>query len=393
MKKSGTFSDILRRVDAERARKAARKLPGWPSGVDFHSSLALEQCSSGAAASYKAELASRHVPESGAVICDLTGGLGSDSLALSRVAGRLHYFERDRGLLEAVRGNFRLMGADNVEFHCETVGQDTAFPDSDLIFADPARRDGAGRKVFFLEDCSPNLLGLLPALKEASPVLLFKLSPMADVAMLASRLGRGLREVHVVSVDGEVKELLCLMERGFSEDHEIVVAMPGAGGEALRFFPREEAESGLVLLSSAPRPGQLLLEPCAALLKSGAFRLPCARLGVAKLDVSTHLYLAGGDGSAIPCLGAWEPLFGKFRVIETLPLSRASLREAGRRYPKADVSAKNIRMDSESLRGRLGVASCPGGGGGVHIFGCGISGLGPCLVVTERLHCGIAENP
>jgi hypothetical protein len=105
--------------------------------------------------------------------------------------------------------------------------------------------------------------------------------------------------------------------------------------------------------------GSWLFEPGAALMKSGCHPAACRRAGLRKLAPSTHLYLADAP---VPKLAP----FGRFRqVLEVLPLDKRTMAEAGRRYPQADVSARNIPMTSEELRRRLGVRS----GGGIHIYG------------------------
>ena len=287
MKRS--FADILAGLDGERARKVARKLPEWAAaGAEIPSALSLEQCSSAATARYKACLASRSgqlppetssraevevgisrpagpgtlqsakserglwpqgvtgggapfidkprvavfpeavpadVPPRLSKVLDLTGGLGVDSWAFSRVAERVVSYERDAVLAEAAKRNFARLGADNIEVRCETVTPETELPEADLIYADPARRDAAGRKVFLLEDCTPDILTLLPMLWKKAPAILLKLSPMADLTMLVQRLGPALREIHVVESDGEVKELLCLLQRDASPtEPEIILA-------------------------------------------------------------------------------------------------------------------------------------------------------------------------
>ena len=239
MKRS--FADILQGLDSDRAQKVARKLPAWAAvdGLEIPSALSLEQCSSSATAAYKASLAGQAVSTSGfaaalpdpiepcpiSTILDLTGGLGVDSFAFSQVAERVVYFERNAELAAAAGRNFARLGAGNIEVRCEEVTPETELPEADLIYADPARRDAAGRKVFLLEDCTPDILTLLPLLLRKAPAVLVKLSPMADLAMLAERLGPALREIHVVECDGEVKELLCLLLRDNpSPEPDIVVA-------------------------------------------------------------------------------------------------------------------------------------------------------------------------
>ena len=500
MKRS--FADILAGLDDDRARKVARKLPEWAAaGAEIPSALSLEQCSSTATARYKAYLAavasrggssprqnfaslipptaSQRVPpvheatgghgfagatspdvsqqsiddmpapppapETGNIntVLDLTGGLGVDSWAFSQVAERVVYFERDAELAAAAERNFARLGADNIEVRCETVTPDTKLPEADLIYADPARRDAAGRKVFLLEDCTPDILTLLPMLLQKAPAVLLKLSPMADLTMLTERLGPALREIHVVELDGEVKELLCLLKRDFStslemtkhsvEEPEIVVALltsagtasgnratlgivrgrgPSSDGrgpaqpdvsggscplrEAIRFRLLEEREASAVYAAGV-EPGEVLLEPCPALLKAGAFRLPCERWGLRKLAPSTHLYLLPEDaawhlsaaksasadlpGTETPHFAPGNPFFKARRVSAVLPFGAAAFKELKRRYPKAEITARNLPLGSDALRRKMGIAP----GGDTHIFGCSLADGSAVLLVCEAI--------
>ncbi len=405
MKRS--FADILQDLDGERARKLARKLPEWAAaGAEIPSALSLEQCSSSATARYKAALISSPEPAAtasenrshprlrkregpadevsgrgpkdvfggssppgGARILDLTGGLGVDSWAFSQVAGQVVYFERDAALCAAAERNFARLGAGNISVRNETVTPETKLPEADLIYADPARRSATGRKVFLLEDCTPDILTLLPMLLGKAPAILLKLSPMADLSMLRERLGAVLREIHVVEMDGEVKELLCLLGRTPSpEEPEIAVTrLPGA---TFRFRMTEEKAAEPVFAAGV-QPGELLLEPCPALLKAGAFNLPCKRWGLLKLAPSTHLYLAPVPAS---------PWFKAWRIIEVLPFGAAAFKTVRQRWPRAEVTARNLPLGSAELQKKMGVAP----GGDTHIFACRLADGSAALIITER---------
>ena len=377
MKRS--FADIMAGLDSDRAQKVARKLPAWAAvdGLEIPSALSLEQCSSSATALYKQALIASRSGELAAdvplrIVLDLTGGLGVDSWAFAQVAERVVYFERNEELAAAAGRNFQRLGAGNIDVRCETVTPKTELPEADLIYADPARRDAAGRKVFLLEDCTPDILTLLPMLLRKAPAVLVKLSPMADLAMLAERFGPALREIHVVECDGEVKELLCLLLRdNASPEPDIVVARLNAD---VRFvFKVSEERAAEAVYAAGVQPGDVLLEPCPALLKAGAFRLPCARWALRKLAPSTHLYLA----PSAP--GTDNHYFKAWRVCDTLPFGAAAFKALKQRYPRADVTARNLPLGSAELQKRLGVAS----GGDVHIFGCRLADSSPVLLVTE----------
>ena len=149
------------------------------------------------------------------------------------------------------------------------------------------------------------------------------------------------------------------------------------------------------------RPGDTLLEPCPALLKAGAFRLPCARWGLLKLAASTHLYLLpasspSAPGTETPSSVPGEPksevpgtetphfapgnrFFKARTVLEARPLGAAAVKTLRKSYPRAEVTARNLPLGSAELQKRLGVAP----GGNVHIFGCRLADGASVLIITQ----------
>ena len=406
MKRS--FADILQGLDGDRARKVAGKLPEWAAaGAEIPSALSLEQCSSTATAFYKSGTAASAARLT--CVLDLTGGLGVDSWAFSRVAERVVYYERDAVLAEAAARNFACLGVDNIEVRCETVTPETELPEADLIYADPARRDAAGRKVFLLEDCTPDILTLLPRMLRKAPLVLLKLSPMADLSMLEERLGTSLGQIHIVELDGEVKELLCLLSgAGQTPPAGLVIILASLRNglcETLCFHPHEEREAEAVYATEL-HPGELLLEPCAALLKAGAFRLPCARWGLRKLAPSTHLYTGAyppnppaainpfptlhpqspGAGRSADADFATSPSpdgagwFKAWRIREILPFGTASFKRLKQAFPRAEITARNLPLGSEALRKKMGISP----GGDAHIFACRLNDGSAVLLICSR---------
>lgn len=421
-------------------RKLRVKVPEWYAVPSLRCPFRLsgEQCSSSETAFYKASVAfcaygatkraktpqnvsfiAQMVNEThkNGVFCvnrcpmrlaDLTGGLGVDTWAFSRVATEVLYNEMKPELAAATEHNFRELGVENVtvrNFRLEPGNVNDVLDgfDPDIIFLDPARRAEDGRKVFRLEDCQPDVLKLLPELFSASPLVLLKLSPMADITLVCKQL-QGVKEVHVVAADGECKELLLLLERGYEGEYVTIIyeggsillvdqvqgdvedqvqrdfgrgsilgGGPGPGTvhqNALRGTPGGPGPGGII----APSPKSVwtrskghddvwirskvfLFEPGKALLKAGAFDLPC-RFGLEKMGRHTHLYTGLVPEELKP--------FGKcFEILEVLPLNNKTIKELGKRYPQASVTARNIPLTSDQLRKKLGVKD----GGSVHIFG------------------------
>ena len=354
--KKKTFSDILSDISESDSARMRKKVPEWAGvpGIEFPTRLATEQCSSSATAEYKAALVAGISPGC-RLLLDLTGGLGVDCAAFSRVSERVLYNEMDPGLAAAAWRNFARLGIANVSFSNVEVTPDT-LPSlteggADVIFLDPARRGAGGRKVFLLEDCSPDVLRLEAGLLAAAPDVLLKLSPMADIPMLRNRLGPEAREIHAVGADGECKELLVWLQRGWTGGCTVV-----AGG--LRFTPEEEgAAQGRLLPDRAALRG-CLFEPAAALLKAGCFKLLCSRLGLYKLGHFTHLYVTDAPSDNLKEYGKL------FRIKELHPFDGRSVKALGKAYPDCSVTARNLPLSSDALAKRMGAASK----GDTHIF-------------------------
>ena len=343
---SGGFADILEALDRKEREKLEAKLPAW-SGLEIEvpSSLNFQQCSGQSAALYKASL----LPH-GCRVADLTGGLGADSWAFAARASAVWYNERDETLCSAVKRNFGKLGLKNVifnDFNIDVASADwqDALNDfgPEIIYIDPARRSAAGRKVFLLEECSPDVLGLMPVLLNLAPKVMVKTSPMADITMLRRRLSGVLEEIHVVGSEGECKEVLCLCSRG-AIFRGVVLAEDG-----YTFNSRGD---------SAPRePGSLLFVPSGAMTKSDLGP------GICLMDYSEEL-----------------SHFGRFwQVVDNLPFASSVIKTLVRSYPQAEVTSKGLPVSSEELRKRLGVKP----GGGVHIFACVLSGERRLVVCKE----------
>lgn len=424
----------------EGRRRLRKKLPEWVActGLVYPSSLCAEQCSSSDTARYKASIVQRifneyvgtvasmvgdpcrttgsatenkMVTEPAKVtigtrktgrIADLTGGLGVDSWAFSEVAEEVLYNEMNPALAAAARHNFKALGVTNIFIKNSEATSDSLkdiFGDfrPDVIFLDPARRDSAGKKVFLLEDCSPDVLKILPELFGISRFVLLKLSPMADITMAVERLdrtyeeylekasgkgwnGQWVREVHVVASGGECKELLILLDGEWNEGYSLTCR---EDGKTLTFKPEEitKAKAGYPDSTFA----RIIFEPGKSLTKAGVSNAICERFGLVKLARFTHLYTISEPLSDSESEQRTAPLkdFGKvFYVKEILPLNKSSMKDVGKRYPHSEVSAKNIPMSSDELRTRLKVKS----GDDAHIFGVRIEtpyNEDNYLIVTE----------
>jgi hypothetical protein len=366
----------------ESRNKLKNKVQEWHDHPElvFPVRLSAEQCSSSATAEYKAQFA-ENIACNQMRLADLTGGLGVDSWFFSKHASQVLYNEMQEALCKAVKYNFEQLNASNInvsnlEIQADSIELDKLLSEfkPDIIFMDPARRGEGGKKVFLIEDCTPDVLTLRKDIFAHCRHLLIKLSPMADISMVCNRLGPMCREVHVVASGGECKELLIWMDREWDGDYSITaVELPG--GASLSSRARLAAESrDLTPISETPR---YLFEPGKALMKAGFFDLIRDYFGIEKLGVSTHYYLTDSETKV-----AELQKFGKvYNIVSIQPLDKRTIKAAGKGYPHAEVTARNIPMDTETLRKKLGVTS----GDDAHIFGLKSDKSGNLLIIGQRL--------
>ena len=213
--------------------------------------------------------------------------------------------------------------------------------------------------------------------------------------MVCERLGQCCREVHVVAMGGECKELLIWMDREWSDEYTITaVELPShfdsiyhrEHSESISQASETDAKATFCFTPSEEKAAQtsiatkeditqanFLFEPGKALMKAGAFNTLCHRFGLKKLGRSTHYYIIGKE-ELVSGLGK------TYQIISQGPLDKRSIKAAGAAYPKSEVTARNIPMDTETLRKKLGITS----GDDAHIFGLKSDTAGNLLFITRR---------
>lgn len=368
-----TFADILQKTADEPCRRMAAKVPQWAGveGMRYPTLLCTEQCSGSAAALLKAGEAAALCPKDGFEVADLTAGIGVDSWAFCTAGARVLHNERDCCLSAAARHNFALLGMSGIEFSTvdltpgtvEPLLSDfftTPDPSARICYLDPARRSATGSKVFRIQDCTPDILELLPRLFAQARFVMVKLSPMADIDLCISELGAEhtespCRKAICIGSGKECKELLLILDREHKGEPLIQVR---DGSFKLSFTRKDEKTSEPTFCETSDITGKHLFEPGRALAKAGAFRLLSQRFALRKLDVSTQLYCSEEQNPDLADAGKW------FRIIETAPFGKAGLKAFSARYPRCEVSARNLPISSDELRARIKAKS----GGDIHIF-------------------------
>lgn len=427
-------------LDQIRGRKMARvKLPRWASleGIIYPPHISMEQCSSESTALYKAELAARllGLPASSSGIemkaeneiefVDLTGGFGVDfSYIAARLGVKSMYVERQAHLCEAAKENFERLGlknaivknGDGIEvLHSFLPKKDDAASADDslgiiydqplsllktklglkLIFIDPARRDDAGNKVVSLKDCTPDVTVLQEEMLSKADYVIIKLSPMLDWHRAVSELSR-VREVHIISVNNECKELLLVLSARNMDEMEASSAdgvgeaeeAEGTDGAVkyagkLRIYCVNDAQSfvcdesdmetsSVKIAPSTLEEMQYLYEPNASLMKAGCFGVLSGRYDARMLSKNSHLFVSQAPIEAFPGRS--------FRIIAVSSFNKKELKRHLAGITKANIATRNFPLSVAELRKRLKLKD----GGETYIFATTLNDESHVLVITEK---------
>jgi len=353
---------------------ARRKLPSWAAteGLVFPPHLALEQCSSEATARYKAAVVARLLGGRGQRLLDLTGGFGVDFSFLSSCFDEAVYVERQQALCQVARHNFDLLG-----IRAQVVCADGADalqqqPPCTLIFMDPARRDAHGGRTYGIGDCTPNVLQLLPQLLQQSVWLMLKLSPMLDWRKAVADVGRShVRQVHIVSVGGECKELLLVLSSAASEAPLRLVCVNNDDVFEVE-NAAEAAHDAPVAAVPTLAPGLFLYEPNASIMKAGCFAQLAQRCGVVQLARDSHLFVAPGLIDSFPGR--------RFRVCGTSSMNKKEVRRLLATVSQANVSVRHFPLGADQLRSRLKLSE----GGSNYLFATTLATGDHVLILCEK---------
>ena len=344
---------------------------------------------------------------------DLTGGFGVDfSYIASRLGVKSMYVERQTHLCEVAKENFGRLGlknaivknGDGIEvLHSFASKKDDAASADDslgiiydqplsllktklglkLIFIDPARRDDAGNKVVSLKDCTPDVTLLQEEMLSKADYVIIKLSPMLDWHRAVSELNC-VREVHVISVNNECKELLLVLSarnmgkmEASSADREV----KHAGN--LRIYCVNDAqsfvcdemkmeESSVKIAPSTLEEMLYLYEPNASLMKAGCFGVLSGRYDARMLSKNSHLFVSREPIAAFPGRS--------FRIIAISSFNKKELKRHLSGITKANIATRNFPLSVAELRKRLKLKD----GGETYIFATTLSDESHVLMITEK---------
>lgn len=341
---------------------ARRKLPKWAAcdGVIFPPHLSMEQCSSEPTAQYKLNLAMEWASRvsHASRMTDLTGGFGVDFSFTSCAFAAATYVERNEQLCHIVEHNLPLLGLNNATVVCaDAVEYLSTVEPQTMLFLDPARRDEHGAKTVMLADCTPDVVQLLPQLLEKSRFTMLKLSPMLDWHKAVDDLQGTVREVHIVSVGGECKELLLVLSTVVESELKVYCADLSTASDTSSLFVYTPGSSAPVANSKLKtQNSKFVHEPNASIMKAGCFDELAAAYGVSPVSRNSHLFLSDEPVEDFP---------GRSFVVERVTtMNKGELRKALVGIEKANIATRNFPLTVAELRKRLKIKD----GGDVYIF-------------------------
>lgn len=347
---------------------ARRKLPSWAAldGILYPPHLNMEQCSSEQTARYKARICSSH--PSPKTLVDLTGGFGVDFAFMSEAFDEATYVERNSELFAISSANMKILAPkakclneDGLEvlLHLDHVS---------MIFMDPARRDHHGARTYGISDCTPNVLEIKDELLQKADTVMLKLSPMLDWHKAISDLGEQyIKEVHIVSVQNECKELLIIMQQQPAKPFTVYCVNDDA---VFSYHP-----SSLIPHPSSfiPHPSSFLYEPNASIMKAGCFAEIEQAFEVSQLAPNSHLFASDQAIADFPGR--------KFRVTAVTSMNKQELKQALKDIRQANISVRNFPMSVADLRKRLKLSE----GGNDYIFATTLTEGKKVLIICQHL--------
>ena len=337
--------DIVEQIEAK--KRSEKKLLTWfrTEKIYYPNKLNIEQTSSEVTALYKSELIS------GNSLIDLTGGFGVDSFYFSKQFNRVVHCEVNEELSKIASHNFKQLNTNNISTiaHNGLNYLKESKKQFDWIYIDPSRRNKSKGKVFFLTDCLPNIPENIDLLFKHSNNILIKTSPLLDITVGMNDL-KYVKQIHVVAVNNEVKELLWVLEKGF--EHAICVFTTNIkknSEETFDFLWDNEKTTN----ATYSEPLTYLYEPNTALLKAGAFNIISKSLALNKLHPHSHLYT---NDKLIDFPGR------TFKIEHILPYNKKELQKL--QIKKANITTRNFPENVEQLRKKFKISD----GGYFYLF-------------------------
>jgi len=331
------FKELVEQIEAK--KRCEKKLPTWFNAkhIYYPNKLNIEQTSSEITAKYKSSLVS------GESLIDLTGGFGIDCYYFSKNIKQVTHCEINEKLSDIVKHNYEQLEVKNITCIAKN-GIDTLKQLNttlDCIYIDPSRRHDRKGKVFLLKDCLPNVPENLNLFFDRSTNIIIKTSPLLDISSGISEL-KYVSSIHIIAVNNEVKELLWVLEKGYSGDIKIKAVNLKKDKNISFNFPLNEEK---LVVPNYSAPLAYLYEPNAAILKAGAFNSVSKQLDLFKLHKHSHLYTSN-------TLMNFPGRF--FKIEHVIPYNRKVIKTE-LKLIKANITVRNFPETVKQIREKFSI--------------------------------------
>jgi len=357
-----SIQELANQIQAK--QKCSKKLPTWFSteNIYYAEKISIEQTSSEITALYKSKLVK------GKNLIDISGGFGVDAYFFSKLFEEVTHCEINTELSQIVAYNLNKLHVKNMKTIDQNgidyiKNQTSTF---DCIYTDPARRDQNKNKVFLLSDCTPNIPKHLETLFEKTKTVLIKTSPLLDISLALKEL-QNVKEVHIVAINNEVKELLFLLEKNHIASVNV---------KTINFKKDTVQKFDFILFKEKndvnySMPKKYLYEPNAAILKSGGFNEISGQLNISKLHQHTHLYTSD---ELIEFPGR------TFEIEKVLPYNKKRI---AKEVPKkANITTRNFPKTVAQIRKETKISD----GGSSYIFFTKLLDDSKVLIVNNKVN-------
>jgi hypothetical protein len=323
------YTELINQISAK--KKAQNKLPTWfnAKNIFYPAKISIEQTSSEITAKYKASLIN------GKKLIDLTGGFGIDDYYFAQKFKTVFHCEMNSELSQIVSHNYSVLKQKNItclqgDSYTVLSQLNTAF---DWIYIDPSRRSDVRGKVFLLKDCLPNVPELLENYFTYSNNILIKTAPILDITSGLKEL-QFVKQIHIVALKNEIKEMLWELEKGFEDD--ILISSVNIENETISKF---ETIYRKHYNTSYSLPKAYLYEPNSSIMKSGNMDALSSFYGMDKIHQHSHLFTSD---EIIDFQGR------RFQINEVVPFQKEFMKQFQNK--KMNCTTRNFPLSVEEIK-------------------------------------------
>ncbi len=349
-------------------KKSKTKLPNFINKLLLFDKIALEQASSQFTAQYKSSLIS------GNNLIDLTGGLGVDDIYFSDTFNKVTYCELNKTTAELFNYNLSKLNISNIEVNnVESISflgkhKDNSF---NWIYVDPARRDKNRRSVD-LAYCTPNVYDNINLFFKKSENVMIKVAPAYDLTE-ALRKFSNLSEIHVISVDGECKEVLLVLNKNQQSINPKIFAVGLYSKSRKKIILEDKLNSNRKQNLSEIKA--YFYEPECSIIKSNLTPLLANNFEMSFINKLTP-YLTSSE---------LKPNFPgrSFTIIDTINYNEKEIKKYLKinGIGKANIARRNFKLSVDEIRKKLKLKD----GGEIYLFFTSNLNRESIIIITKRV--------